>query len=155
VALIEGANRGDAALVLTENGASAGEHYSTSADAIDRDTVFPVASVSKWITAWGIMALVEAGRLDLDRPVEDYLTRWQLPPGPFDHRGVTVRRLLSHTAGLTDGLGFGDYGSDEALRTLEQALANPRASSGEPTVIAVGIEPGTEWRYSGGGYLIL
>src|SRR5690606_22168079 len=110
VARISEANRDDAALVLIENGAVAGEHYSGSADTVDRDTVFPVASVSKWITAWGIMTLVEAGGLDLDRPAEDSLTRWKLPPSRFDHRGVTVRRLLSHTAGLTDGLGFGDYG---------------------------------------------
>lgn len=83
------------------------------------------------------------------------MTRWHLPPSQFDNRKVTTRRLLSHTAGLTDGLGFADYKPDEALPTLEQSLANPRASSGEDVAIAVGVEPGSEWRYSGGGYLIL
>ncbi len=111
--------------------------------------------MSKWITAWGIMKLVEDGKLDLDRPVDEYLIRWHRPAGQFDNRGVTTRRLPSHTAGLTDGLGFGDYRLDETLPTLEQALANPKASSGEPTKIEVGAEPGSEWRYSGGGDLIL
>lgn len=107
--MIEDGNRGNTALVLIEDGAIWGEHYSTSADPLDRNTVFSMVSASKWITAWGVMKLVEERKLDLDRPVEDYLTRWQLPPSQFDNRGVTARRLLSHTAGLTDGLGFGDY----------------------------------------------
>ena len=58
---------------------------------------------------------------------------------------VTTRLLLSRTAGLTDGMGFGDYRVDETLPTLEQSLAAPRGSSGEPVSIVVGIEPGSEW----------
>jgi CubicO group peptidase (beta-lactamase class C family) len=148
-------NRGNTALVLIEDGAIWGEYYSTVADSVDRNTIFATASMSKWLTAWGVMKLVEDRKLDLDRPVEDYLTRWRLPPSQFDNRGVTTRKLLSHTAGLTDGLGFGDYRQDEALPTLEQSLANPRTSSGEPAAIVVGINPGRGWRYSGGGYLLL
>jgi CubicO group peptidase (beta-lactamase class C family) len=155
VDMIEHGNRGNTALVLIEDGAIWGEYYSTTADPVDRNTVFATASMSKWLTAWGVMKLVEDRKLDLDRPVEDYLTRWRLPPSQFDNRGVTTRRLLSHTAGLTDGLGFGDYRPNETLPTLEQSLANPRTSSGEPAAIAAGIEPGRKWRYSGGGYLIL
>jgi len=153
--MIEEGNRGNTALVMIEDGSVWGEYYSTSADQVDRNTVFSIASASKWITAWGVMKLVEERKLDLDRPIEDYLTRWHLPSSQFDNRGVTARRLLSHTAGLTDGLGFGDYQPNEALPTLEQSLANPRASSGEFVAIAVGTEPGSEWEYSGGGYLIL
>ncbi len=153
--MIDEGNRGNAALVLIEDGAISAEYYSSTADSVDRDTVFATASMSKWITALGVMKLVEEGRLDLDRPVEDYLSRWHLPPSQFDNRSVTARRLLAHTAGLTDGLGFGDYHPDESLPPLEQSLTSPRASSGEPVVIAVGIEPGSKWRYSGGGYLLL
>lgn len=153
--MIEEGNRGNTALVLIEDGAIFAEQYPATADPVDRNTVFSTASMSKWITAWGVMKLVEERKLDLDRPIQDYLTRWHLPRSQFDHRNVTTRRLLSHTAGLTDGLGFGDYKPDEVLPTLEQSLAKPRASSGENVVIAVGVEPGREWRYSGGGYLIL
>jgi Beta-lactamase len=38
-----------------------------------------------WITAWGVMTLVESGRIDLDAPVSRYLTRWTLPPSAFDN----------------------------------------------------------------------
>lgn len=155
IKMIDEGNRGNAALVLIEDGAISAEYYSSTADSVDRDTVFATASMSKWITAWGVMKLVEEGKLDLDRPVENYLSRWHLPPSQFDNRSVTARRLLSHTAGLTDGLGFGDYRPDESLPSLEQSLTNPRASSAEPVAIAVGIEPGSKWRYSGGGYLLL
>jgi CubicO group peptidase (beta-lactamase class C family) len=55
------------------------------------------------------MTLVEAGKLELDAPVSTYLRRWKLPESDFDNDGVTVRRLLSHTAGLTDGLGYGGF----------------------------------------------
>jgi CubicO group peptidase (beta-lactamase class C family) len=65
-----------------------------------------MASISKWVTSWGVMALVRQGRLGLDVPVSLYLTRWQLPPSEFDNDGVTVRRLFTHMAGLIDGLGY-------------------------------------------------
>jgi CubicO group peptidase (beta-lactamase class C family) len=156
VPLIEAENRANTALILIDNGAVGAEHYSATADAIDRNTVFATSSLSKWIAALAVMKLVEQGKLDLDRPVEDYLTRWQFPKGEFSSRGVTARRLLSHTAGLTDALGFGDYGRDETLPTLEEQLAAPRASSGKAIGrVMVGIEPGTQFRYSGGGYLVL
>ncbi len=155
IEMIERDNRGNTALVLIEDGAIVAEHFSSSAGPVDGATAFSTASMSKWITAWGVMKLVEEGKLDLDRPVDDYLTRWRLPSTQFDRRKVTARRLLSHTAGLNDRLGFGDYQADEPVPTLEQSLAAPRASSGKPVVIAVGMDPGSAWQYSGGGYLLL
>ena len=148
IEIIEERNVGNVALVLLEAGEVFDEYYATSGDHVDRDTLFPAASMSKWITAFGVMKLVEDGKVDLDRPVGDYLTRWQLPPGEFDNDGATVRRLLSHMAGLTDGLGYGDYEPHEEVPTLEASLAEARASSRESVKIAVGREPGTEWDYS-------
>ena len=155
IEMIKHGNRGNTALVLIEDGAIKAEYYSSVADPVDQNTVFATASMSKWIAAWGVMKLVEEGKLDLDRPVEDYLTRWHLPSGRFDQRKVTTRQLLSHTAGLTDRLGFADYQINEPLPTLEQSLAKPRASSGKSVSIEVGMEPGSQWQYSGGGYLLL
>lgn len=146
---------GNSALVLIENGEIAAEYYSSNTLAVNRDTVFSTASMSKWIAAAGVMKLVEDGMLELDDSVANYFTRWQLPESEFDNDGVTVRRLLSHTAGFTDGLGYGDYELDETLPSLEEELNNPRASSGEPLELKVALQPGSEWRYSGGGYLLL
>ena len=149
---IEAKNRGATAFVLMEDGGVVHQFFSGGAD---DETLFPTASFSKWITALSVMSLVERGQLDLDAPVSEYLTRWHLPDSEFDNDAVTVRRLLSHTAGLTDGLGFGDYEADEALPTIVESLRNPRASSGAHVEVAVGLPPGTQFLYSGGGYLVL
>ncbi len=148
-------NVGNLAMVVIENGKVQDEFFSASSQQLSQQTLFPAASMSKWITALGIMTLVQDGRLHLDEPVLKYLSRWQPVEGVFDWQQVTIRQLLSHTSGLTDGLGFGDYQPDEQLSTLEESLQDPRSSSEEPVLIQLGREPGSEWDYSGGGYLIL
>jgi CubicO group peptidase (beta-lactamase class C family) len=140
---------------MIEDGKLNREYYSSANDLIDKDTVFSTASMSKWLTAVGVMKLVENGELDLDTPIADELTRWSLPASEFDNNEVTTRRLLSHTAGLNDGLGFGDYRPEEPVPTLEQSLAKPRASTERDVNMAVQLPPGSEFIYSGGGYLIL
>ena len=150
--------RGNLAMVVIHRGRAYAEHYA-SVDADERigpDTVFQVASMSKWVTAWGVLSLVDRGLVDLDAPVERYLTRWRLPPSGFDHDGVTVRRLLSHTAGLVDGLGYGGFVDPAAVQPLEASLARAAdAGLGRDGVVRVGLEPGAQWRYSGGGYTVL
>ena len=153
--IIESENRGNAALVLIEKGEIAAEYYSKSNEIVDRNTVFSTASMSKWFTASAVMKLVQDGSIGLNEPVLSYLTRWQLPPSEFANSEVTIRRLLSHTAGFTDGLGFGDYSSDEELPTLEESLASPRASTGREVKLVVKRQPGSEFIYSGGSYHIL
>ena len=143
-------------VVLIEDGSVHGVHAVSVGDAVDVDTVFQTASLSKWITAWGVLALVEDRKLDLDAPISTYLTRWTLPESKFDNNQVTVRRLLSHTAGLTDGLGYAGFEPGEVVQSLEESLARPAdVSPGHSGVVEVGYEPGSEWRYSGGGYAIL
>lgn len=155
IGILESQNQGNAALLLIENGLLTKEYYSTGKDSVDKNTVFSTASMSKWLTANAVMKLVQDDKIDLDASVSEYLTRWELPASEFDNSEVTVRRLLSHTAGLTDDLGFGDYNSQETLPTLEESLTNPRASSARDVDMAVRIAPGTEFRYSGGSFLIL
>lgn len=145
----------NAAIVLMERGEVVSEYFSDARDPIDRETVFPAASLSKWIAAYAMMTLVQEGRAGLDVPVSSYLSRWQLPPSEFGNDGVTIRRLLSHTAGFEDGLGFGDYASEEQIPSLEASLSAPRASSPGAGTIAVTAPPGEAFRYSGGGYLLL
>jgi len=147
-------NNGNTAYVLIEEGQVVAEDYSASIDSINKDTLFPLASMSKLFTAYGVMQLVNDGKLDLDKPISNYLTRWKLPESGFDNSKVTARQLLSHTSGLSDGLGFGDYTPDEAIPTIEESLTEPRASKGDK-IIQLGHEPGSVWEYSGGGYLII
>ena len=149
-------HRGNAAFRLIENGKLHGEYFVSVGDPVDSETLFQVASLSKWISAWGIMTLAEAGKLDLDAPVATYLRRWALPESEFDNSKVTVRRLLSHTAGLTDGLGYAGFAPDAKVQSLEESLT--RAADASPEAdgrVRVGSAPGTAWRYSGGGYTLL
>jgi CubicO group peptidase (beta-lactamase class C family) len=102
------------------------------------------------------MALVEQGRLDLDAPVSRYLTRWAFPETGFDNDGVTIRRLLSHTAGLTDGLGYAGFAPGSPVQTLEASLTRAAdASPGASGRVQVGHPPGERFEYSGGGYTLL
>jgi len=153
--VIESENVGNVALVLIEDGEVYGQHFAAVSQELDKHTLFAAASMSKWVTALGVMKLVQQGKIDLDVPITGYLSRWQLPDSDFHNEKVTVRQLLSHTSGLADGLGFGDYRADETLPSLEASLSHPRASSGREVSLALAREPGTEWDYSGGGYLIL
>ncbi len=115
------------------------------------ETVFQVASLSKPVTAWGVLRLVAQRKLALDAPVESYLTRWHLPPSEFDHAEVTLRRLLNHTAGLSLG-GYPGFDPREKLPTLKESLSGITGGVGDVRVAHL---PGTRFRYSGGGYTLL
>ena len=153
---IDTKHNGNVAFVLIENGHVVREHFVSIGDPVDRDTLFQVGSMSKWVAAWGVMTLVEEGKLDLDAPVSQYLTRWALPTSEFDNDGVTVRRLLSHTAGLTDGLGYAGFDPNGEVQSLEASLTQAAdASPGADGRVRVGLEPGAGFEYSGGGYTLL
>ncbi len=147
---------GNYAMAIIKEGKVETEKFHTAGKTVDRNTVFQVASLSKWVSAFGIMKLVEDGVLDLDAPVSTYLTRWQLPPSEFDNDKVTVRKLLSHTAGLTDGLGYSGFKPGISPQAIEESLSKASdADDGISGAVQVGIEPGTAFKYSGGGYTLL
>lgn len=147
---------GNFGMTLIEKGKIAERYFMSSGAAVDGSSLYQVASLGKWVTAWGVMVLVEEGAIDLDTPVSEYLTRWKLPDSAFDNSGVTVRRLLSHTAGLNDGLGYDGFERAEEVQSLEESLTRALdASPGKAGVVKLGAEPGSEWSYSGGGYTIL
>ena len=117
-------------------------------EAVTPETLFQVASVSKPVAAWGVMRLVQEGRLELDAPVGRYLKRWQLPASKFDPSEVTLRRVLSHTAGLSVG---GYYGLERVGNdlTIIDVLNGKTPGDGE---VELTLTPGQKERYSGGGY---
>jgi CubicO group peptidase (beta-lactamase class C family) len=112
-------------------------------------TLFQAASLSKPVTALAVLDLVERGRISLDTPVNDLLTTWKLPDNDFTAAmPVTLRLLLSHTAGTTVH-GFPGYASDAERPTLMQVLEGKTPANTK--AIVVDLAPNTKFRYSGGG----
>jgi CubicO group peptidase (beta-lactamase class C family) len=146
---------GNMAMVLIENGAISKDFFYSIDKPVNKHTVFQMASVSKWITSWGIFALVEAGKINLDEPIDNYLTRWHLPESNFNNREVTVRNLLSHTSGLVDGLGYGGFESKDSVQSIEESLTKASDGFWSEGVAKVGNEPNSQYQYSGAGYTIL
>lgn len=112
---------------------------------------FNIGSISKMFTAWGVMKLVEEGKISLDAPVSTYLKSWKLPVSKFDNSKVTVRRVLNHSAGLTVH-GYSGYNIKKEVPTLINSLNGTKNENEKVTLF---VEPGTKWKYSGGGYSIL
>jgi CubicO group peptidase (beta-lactamase class C family) len=117
------------------------------------NTLFQAASISKPITALAVLRLVDSGKLNLDTDVNEYLKSWRIRDSEFTAKTkVTLRELLSHTAGITVP-GFGGYLSGEPLPTLLQTLNGELPANNPP--IRVDTVPHSVWRYAGGGYVIL
>ncbi len=114
-------------------------------------TLFQAGSISKPVAAAGALRLVDQGKLALDENVNDKLKSWKVPDNQFTQtEKVTLRRLLSHTAGLTVH-GFPGYDVNERMPTAVQVLDG----AGNTAAIRVDVRPGSIWRYSGGGYTVL
>jgi CubicO group peptidase (beta-lactamase class C family) len=120
---------------------------------VTTETLFQAGSISKPVAATAALHLVETGRLNLDEDVNLKLKSWHVPENEFTReQKVTLRRILSHGAGLTIH-GFPGYSVDEPVPTLVEILDGEKpANTG---AIRVDILPGTKERYSGGGYTIL
>lgn len=117
------------------------------------NTLFQAASISKPVAALGAMLLYQEGRIDVDEDVNVYLERWRLPENRLTRvERVTVRRLLNHTAGVTVH-GFPGYTVEEEIPTLIEILNGSANAKTGP--VYVDFLPGSDWRYSGGGYCIL
>ena len=122
-------------------------------DAVTPDTLFQAASISKPVAAAAALTLVEAGRLALDSDVNEKLQSWKIPASPAAAgQPVTLREILSHTAGLSVQ-GFDGYAAGVPRPTLVQILNGAPPANSAP--IVVDQKPGTLWRYAGGGYCVL
>lgn len=119
---------------------------------VSTQTVFQAASISKPVAATLTLLLVDSGELKLDAPVNSQLRSWQLPDsGDMRSDAVTLRRLLSHSAGINVH-GFPGYAAGIALPTEDQILDGQTPANSPP--IRLVLKPGSAYRYSGGGYQI-
>ncbi|CAN5233953.1 hypothetical protein BH10PSE3_BH10PSE3_27310 [soil metagenome] len=122
-------------------------------EAVTADTLFQAGSVSKPIAAVAALALVQDGRLSLDTDVNKTLNGWTLPSNAFTTTTpVTLRALLSHTAGTTVH-GFGGYAAGAPIPTLPQVLSGTAPANSGPVFVDQAV--GSAYRYSGGGYSIV
>ena len=124
-----------------------------TATRVTTNTLFQAGSVSKPVAALAALRLVEDGKLSLDADVNRSLKQWQVPENKFTKdEKVTLRRILSHSAGLTVH-GFPGYEAHSQIPTLRQILDGSRPANTE--AIRVDVVPGSTWRYSGGGYTVM
>ncbi|QAY75608.1 serine hydrolase [Sphingosinicella sp. BN140058] len=129
-----------------------GVRDASSCAPVTPETAFQAASISKVATALLALRLAEHGKLALDRDINLSLRSWKLPQDPaLAPRGVTLRQLLSHTAGL--GVhGFPGYPSGTALPSVVQILDGaPPANTDKVRSV---LPAGSQWTYSGGGYVV-
>jgi CubicO group peptidase (beta-lactamase class C family) len=117
------------------------------------ETLFQASSISMPMTALAVLRLAEQHKLDLDAYVNQYLRSWKIPKNNFtDQKSVTLRELLSHTAGATVH-GFGGYAAGQPVPTLVQVLNGESPAHSAPILIRA--VPGSRFRYAGGNYAII
>ena len=122
-------------------------------DSVTPATLFQAASISKPVAATAMLRLVERGTLNLDTNVNNYLKSWKVPDNKFTTtEKVTLRRIVSHTAGLTVH-GFPGYATTDRIPTVVQVLDGVKPANTDP--VRVDTTPGAIERYSGGGTTIM
>ncbi|MGJ5816327.1 serine hydrolase [Paludibaculum fermentans] len=130
-----------------------GQRDAGSGAPVTAETLFQAASLSKGVAASVAMRLVEQGKLSLDEDVNEKLRSWKVPENEFTKvEKVTLRRLLSHNAGLTVH-GFPGYAVGAAVPTLPQLLDGKAPAN--TAAVRVNKAPGSGYRYSGGGYEVM
>lgn len=120
-------------------------------DGVTAHTRFQSASISKPVAAVAALRLVAQGQLSLDEDVNKKLKSWKAPENRWG-KPITLRHLLTHTAGLTVH-GFAGYAKTEQVPTLIQMLKGEAPANS--AAIVVDMEPGSKFRYSGGGYEVI
>ncbi len=120
---------------------------------VTADTLFQAGSISKPLAAMAALHLVQQGKLNLDADVNTILSTWKVLSSPIASGiPVTLRELLTHTAGFTVH-GFPGYAANETVPTLVQVLDGQKPANTGP--IRLETAPGSKWNYSGGGYTVM
>lgn len=116
-------------------------------------TLYQVASITKSVNALGIMKLVQEGKLSLTTDIRNYLKTWTFPDNEFSKgKLITLKNLLSHTAGLSVH-GFIGYSVDDSLPKINEILNGERPANNEPVKPIYPINE--HFEYSGGGYAVI
>lgn len=117
---------------------------------VNTETLFQAASISKPLAGLGFLKLYDEGVVHIDSNVNTYLKEWKIKDTLFTQENpITLRKLLTHTAGMTVH-GFPGYKPDDKFPSNTEVLDG----KGNTPVIYVDTIPGSIWRYSGGGYTV-
>ncbi len=119
---------------------------------VTANTVFQVGTISKPVTAWAVMKLVQGGKIDLDLPVSTYLRSWSPPSNHYSGKAISTRGLLSHTAGLNIAE-YGGFTIEQETESLDEALSSAVDAGGKG--VGPVKPPGEGWLYSSGSYAVL
>ncbi len=120
---------------------------------VSAETLFQAGSISKPVATLAALRLVQSGKLSLDSNVNAVLTSWKIPPSPAAPGAiVTLRELLTHTAGFTVH-GFPGYAANAPVPTLVEVLNGEPPANTPP--IRLESVPGSKWNYSGGGFTVM
>lgn len=119
---------------------------------VTTETMFSAGSISKFLLAVTALKMVENGQIELEKPINNFLVSWKVADNAFSKKTpVTLRMLLSHTAGTSQSSYFG-FTPTQPLPTIVEILSGAKISETRPVV--VNSEPDKEFRYSGGGSMI-
>jgi CubicO group peptidase (beta-lactamase class C family) len=119
---------------------------------VTTETMFSAGSISKFLMAVTALKMVDNGQIELEKPVNNYLRSWKITENEFTQKTpITLRMLLSHSAGTSQSSYFG-FTPTQPLPTIVEILSGAKISATRPVV--VNSEPNTAFRYSGGGSMI-
>ena len=142
---------GAAAMSLIQNGEIVFDRAYGYADADAstpvnvEQTLFQVGSVSKAVTAFGVMKLVQENKLSLDEPVIDRLKWWRFAGSDERRNKITIRQLLSHTAGVADPDGYIGFAPGGQVESVDDYLGGVRITR----------DPGTAFMYGNAATAVL
>lgn len=120
-------------------------------NAVTENTLFQAGSISKTVFATAVMRLVQKDKIDLDKDIREYSDTSFYKTYDNQNHVITLRQLLSHTAGLNLH-GFAGYQYGQLIPSLDQILRGEEPANNLPLFLKN--EPGTVWEYSGGGYIL-
>ena len=119
---------------------------------VTNETMFSAGSISKFLMAVTALKMVDNGQIELEKPINNYLTTWKIAENDFTKMTpITLRMLLSHSAGTSQTSYFG-FTPTQPLPSVAEILSGAKISETRPVV--VNSESNKEFRYSGGGSMI-
>lgn len=120
---------------------------------VNKNSIFQAASISKSVTAYGLLKLVDDGKINLNKPANDYLISWKIPENKYDKNNpVLVYQLLDMTSGLSVS-GFAGYPQGYPLPTPIELLNGEKPANNKP--VHVFYKPGSKYFYSGGAFQVV